>query len=372
MDYSQQPRTPGWMVGLFIIFALATGVTFGLFIYHHAVKAAYREQYVHLQGSIKDLRAYEGKLTSEIQPLETQIQMKRTLAASLDTSDKQTIEDVNRLVETNKQHLKAISDAIDKEQSTYLGLLKDAKDRRQELGQEEQRAMTNERDFDEKRAGLRQKIEALSQDIESVKKKGRQANADLDVRVAELEDRVRELTQQREVDAKELRSDGQIIESQAADGFVVINRGHRENLRLGTRFSVFNRHGGKNDIKGVSEVTKVDEQVAVARVLSENDGNDPIIVNDQLANPVYDPFKIRGFAVRGDFNHFSKDELKRFILESGGRYDEELTTNTDFLVAGDRCDPSLQQAIKLGISILSEEQLIESQLFRLPQTSGGK
>jgi NAD-dependent DNA ligase len=372
MDYSQQPRTPGWMVGLFIIFSLATGITFGLFVYHHAVKASYREQYVQLQTEIKELRQYEGKLTAEIPPLETQIQAKRLLATSLDASDKQTIEDVNRLVDTNKQHLKAISDAIEKEISTYLGLLKDAKDRRQELGQEEQRAMTNERDFDDKRAGLRMKIEGLSQEIEQVKKKGRQANADLDVRVAELEDRVRELTQQREVDAKELRSDGQIIQSQAADGFVVINRGHRENLRMGTRFSVFNRHGGKNIIKGIIEVTKVEEQVAIARVLSETDGNNPMIVNDQLANPVYDPMKIRGFAVRGDFTHFSKDELKRFILESGGRYDEDLTTNTDYLVAGDRCDPSLQQAIKLGISILSEEQLIESQLFRLPQTSGGK
>ncbi len=372
MDYSQQARTPGWMVGLFIIFALATAVTFGLFVFRHAEKAAYRELYVRLQAEIGGLRTQEQHLKGEIQPLDTQIAAKKQVASNLDKSDKETIEDVNRLVETNKQHLKGISDAIAKEVATYLGLLKDAKDRRLELGQEEQRAMTNEGDFDKKRADLRLKIEIVSQEIEGVKKKGRQAAADLDVRIAELQDRVRELTEQREVDSKELRSDGTIIQSQAADGFVVINRGHRENLRLGTRFSVFNRHGGKNIIKGVIEVTKVEEQVAVARVLSEADGNNPIIVNDQLANPVYDPMKIRGFAVRGDFVHFSKDELKRFILESGGRYDEDLTTNTDYLVAGDRCDPALQQAIKLGISILSEEQLIESQLFRLPKTSDGK
>ena len=107
-------------------------------------------------------------------------------------------------------------------------------------------------------------------------------------------------------------------------------------------------------------------------MLEETDANDPFIPNDSLFNPVYDPEKIKGFAIRGDFSQFSKDELRRFITESGGRYDEELSVNTDYLVAGERSDAALQQAIKLGISILSEEQLIESQLFRLPKTSDGK
>ena len=66
--------------------------------------------------------------------------------------------------------------------------------------------------------------------------------------------------------------------------------------------------------------------------------------------------------------HYSKDELKRFILENGGRYDEELSVNTDYLVAGERCDAALEEALRIGISILSEEQLIESQLFRLPNS----
>jgi NAD-dependent DNA ligase len=369
MDVSQ--RTPGWMVGLFIIFALATAATFGLWLYRHAEKSAYREEFAHLQVEIRAMREYEGKLTAEIPPLDAQIQARRLLATNLDASDKQTIEDVNRLVETNKQHLKAITDAIEKQKGTYTELLKDAKDRRVELGQEEQRALNNEREFDEKRAVMRAKIETVSQEIEGVKKKGRKDDAELDSRIAQLEDRVRELTQQREIDSKELRSDGQILQSQASEGFVVINRGHRQNLRKGTRFVVYNRRAGKNILKGTIEVTRVEEQISVARVLDEADHNDPLIVNDQIANPVYDPDKIKGFAIRGDFTHFSKDELKRFILESGGRYDEELSVNTDYLVAGERADAPLQQAIKLGISILSEEQLIESQLFRLPKTSAG-
>jgi len=80
---------------------------------------------------------------------------------------------------------------------------------------------------------------------------------------------------------------------------------------------------------------------------------------------VFDRDKIKTFAVRGDFIRFSKDELKRFITESGGRYDDQLTVSTDYLVAGERADDSLIQANKLGISVLSEEQLIDSQLFRL-------
>lgn len=359
-------RTPGWMVGLLIIFSLATAATFGLFLYRHAEKAAVREQFLQLKMEIASLREQALKMEAELPPLEGQIATRRVLAASLDATDKQTVDDVNRLVSQNQGHIKDITEKIDKQISTYQELLKDAKERRLELAQEETRAFANERDFDDRRTTQRAKIETVSQEIETIKKKGRKENADLDTRVAQLEDRVRELTQQRELDSKVLKADGQIMQASGSDGYVVINRGQANNLRKGTRFVVYNRRGGKTVIKGTIEVTRVEEQISTARILKESDGNDPLLAKDSIANPVYDPDKIKGFAISGDFVHYSKDELRRFIEESGGRFDNELSVNTDYLVAGERADNALQQASKLGISILSEEQLIESQLFRLP------
>jgi NAD-dependent DNA ligase len=357
------------MVGLLIIFSLATATTFGLFLFRHAEKAALMEKHNQLTFEVKDLRGLNGALEAQIPPLDNQIASRRVLRASLTDADNQATADVERLVQQNQLNVKAIEEAIAKQIKTYQDVLKDAKERRAELAQEETRAFANERDFDERRATLRAKIETISQEIEAVKKVGRSENAKNDARIAQLEDRVRELTQQRELSAKELKPDGQILQAAASDGFVVINIGQRHNLRKGTKFTVYNRRAGKVTYKGVIEVTRVEEQISTARVLQETDHNDPLLANDYIANPVYSPDKVKGFAIRGDFKHYSKDELRRFIVENGGRYDDELSVNTDYLVAGDRSDEALQQAIKLGISILSEEQLIESQLFRLPDGS---
>ncbi len=364
----QNARTPGWMAGLLIIFSLAAAATFGLFLYYHSEKTALHEHYLGLQSEIRALREYHGKVEAEVPPLENQIAARRVLAKTLDDTDKQVIEDVNRMVAQNQAHVKSITELVNKQIQTYQEQLKEAKERRLELNQEETRAFANEREFDDRRTVLRAKIEGVSQEIEGIKKKGRHENADLDTRVAQLEDRVRELTQQRELDSKELRPDGQLMQADASAGFVIINRGQANNLRKGTRFTVYNRRAGKVVLKGVIEVIRVEERIATARVLKENDSNDPLLANDYIANPVYDADKVKGFAVRGDFAHYSKDELRRFILENGGRYDEELTVSTDYLVAGERADAALQQAVKLGISILSEEQLIESQLFKLPDS----
>lgn len=364
----QNARTPGWMVGLLIIFSLAAAATFGLFLYRHSEKAALNEHYLGLQKEIGALREYQIKVELEVPPLDNQIAARRVKAKNLDDTDKTKIEDVNRLVAQNQAHVKSITEAVNKQIQTYQEQLKEAKERRLELSQEETRAFANEREFDDRRTTLRSKIEGISQDIEAVKKKGRHDNAELDTRVTQLEDRVRELTQQRELDAKELRPDGQLMQADASAGFVIINRGQANNLRKGTRFTVYNRRAGKVVLKGMIEVTRVEERIATARVLKEADANDPLLANDYIANPVYDADKVKGFAVRGDFAHYSKDELRRFIVENGGRYDDEMTVITDYLVAGERADAALQQAVKLGISILSEEQLLESQLFKLPES----
>ncbi len=362
-------RTPGWMIGLLIIFTLAAATTFGLFLFRHAQKAAAVEQHTQLNYEVKWLREQLGRIESEVVPLDNQIAMRRVLNNSLKANDAQAIDDAGRLVSQNQIHVKAIEEAIRKQIQTYQDLLRDAKERRLELAQEETRAFANEKDFDERRADLRGKIEVISQEIEKVKKSGRAQNAERDSRIAQLEERVEELTQQREENNKELRPDGQIIQASTNDGFVILNIGQKHHLRKGTRFTVYNRRAGKVVIKGVVEVTRVEEQLATARVLNETDKNDPLLPKDYITNPVYNPDKVIGFAIRGDFQKYSKDELRRFIEENGGRYDSELSVNTDFLVAGDRAEVALDQAVKLGISILSEEQLLESQLFSLPSGS---
>jgi NAD-dependent DNA ligase len=361
----ESTRTPGWMTGLLVIFSLAAATTFGLFLYRHAEKAAALEVHNQLNYEVKWLREQLGKTEAEVAPLDNQIAMRRILSKTLKDADAQAIDDVGRLVSQNQINVKAIEEAVRKQTQTYQDLLRDAKERRTELASEETRAFANEKDFDDRRATIRAKIETLSQEVEQIRKLGRKENAVRDTRIVELEDRVRQLTQQRNYNAKELRPDGQLLQASSSDGYVILNIGQEQHLRKGTRFTVYNHHAGKAVMKGIIEVTRVEERIATARVLEETNKNNPLLAHDYITNPVYNPNKVIGFAVRGDFAKYSKDELKRFIEENGGRFDAELSVNTDFLVAGERAPEALEQAVKLGISILSEEQLIESQLFRL-------
>jgi enoyl-CoA hydratase/carnithine racemase len=86
---------------------------------------------------------------------------------------------------------------------------------------------------------------------------------------------------------------------------------------------------------------------------------DRLIDGDLIHNPVWDSDRVRTFAIRGDFRRFSRGELARFIEEAGGRIDAEPKVGTDFLVAGAAAESWTEAAVKLGVSILSEDQLLD-------------
>ena len=105
-------RTPGWMVGLLIIFSLATATTFGLFLFRHAEKAALKEKQVQLTYEVKDLREHNGALEAQLPPLDNQIASRRVLRKSLLEADSQATSDIERMVSQNQLNVKAIEDAI--------------------------------------------------------------------------------------------------------------------------------------------------------------------------------------------------------------------------------------------------------------------
>jgi NAD-dependent DNA ligase len=351
--------TPSWMVGLIVIFALAAAAVFGLFLYRHTECASLEEQHAVMTGQLKPLREAAGQLEDALAPMEKDIKQRRALLQPLDTFESTNRADVDRALTNNSASLKD-NESLQKKALTSLSeAMKEAPERRQEVGREEERSFATQRDNEARRSQLRDDVEKRSQTTDAQKKKWRDEKAALDARVAELEGRVRQLRGQLDASNREFKADGTILVSEARDGFVVIDRGFANSLRTGTKFTVFTKRGGKIISKGQIQVTEVQERISTARVLSELDGNDPIIAGDFLHNPVYDPDHVRSFAIRGDFSHFSASEIARFITESGGKLDQQLSVNVDFLVAGEHAESDLEQATKLGVSIISEEQVLE-------------
>ena len=351
--------TPSWMVGLLVIFALASAAVFGLYLYRHTERAALEEQHALLNAQLVPLREQAAQLEDSIPSLDKQIQQRRALIQPIEGYEGTNRADVDRALTTNGATLKANEGLQTKAMGAFADAMKEAPERRLEVGREEERAFTTERDNDERRRQLREDVEKQSQALEGQKKKWRIEKAGLDGRIAELEGRVRQLTNQLDTSNREFKVDGTTLASEARDGFVVIDRGYAHQLRSGTKFTVFTKRGGKIVTKGQIQVTEVKERISTARVLDERDGNDPLIAGDSLHNPVYDPDHVRSFAIRGEFRRFSRTELARFIQESGGKLDNSLSIDVDFLVAGANADKDLDQATKLGMSILSEDQLLD-------------
>ena len=66
------------------------------------------------------------------------------------------------------------------------------------------------------------------------------------------------------------------------------------------------------------------------------------------------------FVVSGVFSNFSRDEIKTLIEKHGGQILSGVSKKTDYLVAGEKMGPSkLEKAHKLGVSIISEDELVK-------------
>ena len=355
------PSAPTWLVALLVIFALTAAVTFSLFVYKHAEAANLANRYAMLKGGeLEQLRQRQGQLGSAVAKLDEAIKQRRERTQVIEENEKTWAADLDRLVQENKARLGDLQAATRKEAKTYADLMHEAPDRRTEVSKEEERAAVQEHELDENRRKLRDEIEQVAQDFEQQKKRDLSERVKLDARIVELEARVQFLTQQVDLASREMRPDGKLVAAEAAQaGYVVIDRGFKHNLRKGTFFTVFAPRAGKLVLKGEIEVVKVDDRLSTCRVIRENSPNDPFVNGDLIHNPVWDPDRVKSFAIRGDFRRFSKAEITRFIEEGGGRVDSEMKAGTDYLVAGAAAEQATDLAVKLGVSILSEDQLIE-------------
>ena len=74
---------------------------------------------------------------------------------------------------------------------------------------------------------------------------------------------------------------------------------------------------------------------------------------------VSDKFQGKSFVVSGVFEKYSRDELKLEIEKNGGKNVGSISSKTNFIVAGANMGPAkLEKAVKLNISILSEQEFI--------------
>jgi DNA ligase (NAD+) len=67
----------------------------------------------------------------------------------------------------------------------------------------------------------------------------------------------------------------------------------------------------------------------------------------------------KSFIISGVFEKYSRDDLKDFIEQNGGKILSSISAKLDYLVAGDNMGPAkLEKATKLNIPIISDDELM--------------
>ena len=69
------------------------------------------------------------------------------------------------------------------------------------------------------------------------------------------------------------------------------------------------------------------------------------------------PFADKTFVVTGTLPGFTRDEVKTFIEERGGRVTGSVSSRTDYLVAGESAGSKLDKALALRVTVLDEGAL---------------
>ncbi len=138
--------------------------------------------------------------------------------------------------------------------------------------------------------------------------------------------------------------DGKVLTAVPGDDVVYISLGREHSLTLGLRFAVYSARTGIPEdgrAKAQIEVVSIFESSAECRIVNVA-GNEVVLENDLIANPVYDPSRSLTFVVLGEFDldHDGLPDrdgaatLASLISNWGGKVGAELTPWTDFVVLG--------------------------------------
>jgi DNA ligase (NAD+) len=69
------------------------------------------------------------------------------------------------------------------------------------------------------------------------------------------------------------------------------------------------------------------------------------------------PVTGKTFVITGTLSSMSRDEAKAFLQQKGAKVTGNVSAKTDYLLAGENAGSKLSKAEKLGVKILSEEEL---------------
>jgi hypothetical protein len=145
-------------------------------------------------------------------------------------------------------------------------------------------------------------------------------------------------------EATAYKPDGKIISVDNKAKVVHLNIGSNEHVYRGLTFTVYDRGTSiEENIEGKAEIKVFDiaETHSAAQII-DSELSKPILLDDIVANLIWDSSKTNVFVVTGDFDlegdgtidYNAIDRITAIIEKWGGRIDKNISIDTDFLLLG--------------------------------------
>ena len=163
-------------------------------------------------------------------------------------------------------------------------------------------------------------------------------------RMKRAQEKLHELVPPPDSEIVAYQPDGKIILIDESANIVHLNIGSDDHVYRGLTFSVYDKNlpipkDGKG--KAEIEVFNVGQNISAARIVSSNIKN-PIILDDIVANLIWDSDKTNVFVVAGEFDlnddgipdYEGAKKIEALINKWGGEVADKISIDTDFLVLG--------------------------------------
>lgn len=205
-------------------------------------------------------------------------------------------------------------------------------------------------------ARLRQEVQQKDSDMIALRAEMSTSTNEATLTQSELQSRLSQLTDMVRPLREPQGFDGEVLSTSTALNLVYVNRGVKDRIVRGMRFSVIDGNPAVDTVVGEIEITDVQENMSEAKVVSLADRFDPITPSDIIANPLYDPEGERSAVLAGRFaGTYNKRELEILLEEIGINVSPELDRSTTFLIVGESLytDPETGEAVEEPIPISS-------------------
>jgi len=272
------------------------------------------------------------------------------------------INKLNNKVENTNKMAAEIQQQLDDVQKRLNDAIQNSLDKEKMLSDEKDKALaqlaTIQKDYSDLKVMLEksssQQVKTLSAQLEAEKEMVKQCNQDRLKAEAELklaQDKIKRIQDSLnaavpppDADVAAFKIDGRVILVDERSKTVFISIGSADHVYPGLTFAIYDKNTPiPKDGKGKAEIEvyNVGKNVSTARII-QSDPKNPIIVDDVVANLIWDSNKTNVFVVAGDFDldgdgipdNNGAERIKVLIERWGGKVEDRISVDTDFLVLG--------------------------------------